>query len=137
MASARMPATIPPIAPVLRLCEVTVIGSGGGEVVSGFDPKVGAVETGGVLPLIVLVVTEVNSVVFRLEAAEGEGTSIEVATPAVDVRTGTTEGDDPLTDVITAGAPRKLDGRMTISPSSGRYSSHSQGISSQPDLPAS
>lgn len=62
---------------------------------------------------------------------------IEAATPAVDVTTGTTEGGGPLTDMITAGAPRKLDGRVTISPSSGRYGSHSQGISSRPDLPAS
>jgi len=54
-------------------------------------------------------------VVFGPEVADGEGTSIEVATPAVDLKTGTTEDGGPLTEVITAGALRKLEGRITIS----------------------
>lgn len=130
------------MAPGLRLREVTIMGAGDREVASGAGPETIDAVVKGMISVVVLVilavpVTEVDSVVFGPEVADGEDTSIEVATPAVEVTTGTTEGGGPLTDVITAGALRNVDGRMTISPSSGRYGSHSQGISSQPDLPAS
>lgn len=117
------------------------MGDDAGEIASELAPGMMDVVVVGMISVVVLValtvpVKEVDSVVFEQDVADGEDTSIEVATPAVDVTIDNLEDGGALTDVITGGALRKVDGRMTISPSSGRYGSHSQGISSQPDLPA-
>lgn len=130
-----MPATIPPIAPGLRASEVTTMDCGGAVVISGVisetTSEVGeapGVEDNAVVA-VALMFLEV--VVTRVDM---EVTGIDVAAAAVVV---TTDGDGcALTDVMTGGAFRNVVGRMTTSPSLGRYGSHSQGMSSQPDLPA-
>jgi len=59
MASAEIPAMIPPIASGLRLCEVTVMGSGEGEVTFGAVLEMVDVVISGPVPVVVLVVLEV------------------------------------------------------------------------------